>query len=93
MNVNCNNIYSNGQVSKTWRVAELYTCCPYYRKSIENKKINKNPKLEFFCGFFLGSKCRRTATSTFTKTTPTTTTSTKTTRACIKDEDKKENYK
>ena len=31
-NVNCDNVHSNGQLSKTWRIAQLTTCCPAYRK-------------------------------------------------------------
>ena len=32
-NVNCENYHSNGQVSKTWRMAQLTTCCPNFRKT------------------------------------------------------------
>jgi len=39
-NVHCNNIHSNGQVSKTWRMAQLQTCCPSYRKKYSQYKKN-----------------------------------------------------
>ena len=39
-NVHCHNIHSNGQVSKTWRMAQLQTCCPMYRKKYSQYKKN-----------------------------------------------------
>lgn len=29
--VNCSKHYSNGQVAKRWRNAQLFTCCPSFR--------------------------------------------------------------
>ncbi|RNA08744.1 hypothetical protein BpHYR1_014406 [Brachionus plicatilis] len=40
-NVNCTNIHSNGQVSKTWRMAQLAACCPSYRKQYSHH-LKKN---------------------------------------------------
>lgn len=40
-NVNCANIHSNGQVSKTWRMAQLAACCPSYRKQYSHH-LKKN---------------------------------------------------
>ncbi|CAF0708681.1 unnamed protein product [Brachionus calyciflorus] len=40
-NVNCSNIHSNGQVSKTWRMAQLAACCPSYRKQYSHH-LKKN---------------------------------------------------
>ncbi len=39
-NVNCNNYQTNGQVSKTWRIAQLTTCCPAYRRMYFQHKKN-----------------------------------------------------
>ena len=52
--MNCRRVYSNGQVSKTWRAAQLYTCCPSYRKAQHDRDRSQNydSKKSFFDKIF-----------------------------------------